>query len=130
MLPIIIAARVGIKSRRIAILTQLDLGLHEQIQMVANAACIVSSQQFSKLASYLFLVIRTYFIFKLLIFFRSILFTFYCTIGPHLSALKLETNHLYKSLVAVKYVQSTRHLKGIRIQIGPFIGFLNYLATY
>ena len=56
MLPIIIAAKVGIKSCRFAIecvsfvrawmllATQLELCLHEQTQIVASAACRVGSQ--------------------------------------------------------------------------------------
>ena len=58
MLPIIIAAKVGIKSCRIAtecvsfvhawmqLANQLELCLHEQTQIVASAACRVGSQEF------------------------------------------------------------------------------------
>ena len=56
-LPIIIAAKVGIKSCRFAgecvficaymdVTTQLELCFHEQTQIVANAACRVGSYQF------------------------------------------------------------------------------------
>ena len=77
MLPIIIAAKVGIKSCRFAtecvsfvhvymdvtIANQLELCLHEQTQIVASAACRVGSQEFHSwiaslpLVSLLFIVI-------------------------------------------------------------------------
>ena len=58
MLPIIIAAKVGIKYCRFAtecvsfvhvcmqLANQLELGLHERTQIVASAACRVGSQEF------------------------------------------------------------------------------------
>ena len=58
MLPIIIAAKVGIKSCRFATecvsfvhvwmqpANQLELCLHEQTQIVASAACTVGCQEF------------------------------------------------------------------------------------
>ena len=58
MLPIIIAAKVGIKSCRFALecvsfvhswvllANQLELCLNEQTQVVASAACRVGSQEF------------------------------------------------------------------------------------
>ena len=102
VLPIIIAAKVGIKSCRYAtecvlfvhvwmqLANQLELCLHEQTQIVASAACRVGSQEFHSwiaslpLVSLLFIVIPTPF----LNLFISCLFTFYCTIE---SALKLVT---------------------------------------
>ena len=51
MLPIIIAAKVRIKSCRLAIecvfiCTCMDVTLHEHTQIVARVACRVGSQQF------------------------------------------------------------------------------------
>ena len=52
------------------------------------------------LVSLLFIAILTPFlIFKFL--FISSLLTFYCRIGPHLSALKLETSRLYNLIMHV-----------------------------
>ena len=99
VLPIIIAAKVGIKSCRFAtecvsfvyvwmqLANQLELCLHKQTQIVASAACRVGSQEFHSgiaslpLVSLLFIVIPTPF----LNFFNfiSCLFTFYCTIEAH-----------------------------------------------
>ena len=77
VLPIIIAAKVGIKSCRFAIecvsfvyvwmqlANQLELCLHKQTQIVASAACRVGSQEFHSwiaslpLVSLLFIVIPT-----------------------------------------------------------------------
>ena len=114
MLPIIIAAKAGIKSCRLTIecvlwvhtsmwlATQLEMCLHEQTQVVASAACRVGNQQFHSyvdiasllLVSLLYIVIPT-------ILFISSMFTFYCTMGPPLSALKLETLRLYNLIVHV-----------------------------
>ena len=80
VLPIIIAAKVGIKSSRFAtecvsfvhvwmqLDNQLELCLHEQTQIVASAACRVGSQEFHSwiaslpLVSLLFIVISTSFL--------------------------------------------------------------------
>ena len=81
MLPINIAAKVGIKSCRFAtecvsfvhvwmqLPNQLELCLHEQTQIVASAACRVGSQEFHSysiasllLVSLLFIVIPTPFL--------------------------------------------------------------------
>ena len=80
VLPIIIAAKVGIKSCRFAteyfsfvhvwmqLANQLELCLHEQTQIVASAACRVGSQEFHSwiaslpLVSLLFIVIPTPFL--------------------------------------------------------------------
>ena len=84
MLPIIIAAKVGIKSCRFAtecvsfvhvwmqLANQLELCLHEQTQIVASVSCRVGRQEFHSwiasllLVSLLFIVIPTPFLsFKL-----------------------------------------------------------------
>ena len=80
VLPIIIAAKVGIKSCRFAtecvsfvhvwmqLANQLELCLHEQTQIVTSAACRVGSQEFHSwiaslpLVSLLFIVIPTPFL--------------------------------------------------------------------
>ena len=79
MLPIIIAAKVGIKSCRFAtecvsfvhvwmhLANQLELCLHEQTQIVASAACRVGQEFHSWIASLplvslLFIVILTLFL--------------------------------------------------------------------
>ena len=80
VLPIIIGAKVGIKSCRFAtecvsfmhvwmqLANQLELCLHEQTQIVASAACRVGSQEFHSwiaslpLVSLLFIVIPTSFL--------------------------------------------------------------------
>ena len=102
MLPIIIAAKLGIKSCIFAtecvsfvhvwmqLANQLELCLHEQTQIVASAACRVGSQEFHSwiasllLVSLLIIVIPTPF----LNFYLFLVCLLYCTIG---SALKLET---------------------------------------
>ena len=82
-------AKVGIKSCRFArecfiyayidVPTQMELCLHDQLDSYGLL-----------LVSILFIVIPTPFLnFKFL--FISSLFTFYCTIEPHLSALRLKT---------------------------------------
>ena len=112
MLPIIIAAKVGIKFCRYAtecvsfvhvwmyLANQLELCLHEQTQIVASAACRADRQEFHSwiaslpFVSLLFIVIPTPFlIFKFL--FISCLFTFYCTIG---SALKILVGNMLPNL--------------------------------
>ena len=98
VLPIIIAAKVGIKSCRFAtecvsfvhvwmqLANQLELCLHEQTQIVASAACRVGSQEFHSwiaslpLVSLLFIVIPAPF---LNFYSYLVLFTFYCTIEAH-----------------------------------------------
>ena len=80
VLPIIIAAKVGIKSCKFAtecvsfvhvwmqLANQLELCLHEQTQIVASAACRVGSQEFHSwiaswpLVSLNFIVIPTLFL--------------------------------------------------------------------
>ena len=80
VLPIIITAKVGIKSCRFAtecvpfvhvwmqLANQLELRLREQIQIVASVACKVGSQEFHSriaslpLVSLLFIVIPTSFL--------------------------------------------------------------------
>ena len=84
-LPIIIAAKVGIKSCRFAtecvsfvhvwmqLANQLELCLHEQTQIVASAACRVGSQEFHSWIASLPLVsllfIDSYSLFKFLKFY-------------------------------------------------------------
>ena len=85
VLPIIIAAKVGIKSCRFAtecvlfvhvwmqLANQLELCLHEQTQIVASAACRVGSQEFHSWIASLPLVsllfIDPYSLFKFLKFY-------------------------------------------------------------
>ena len=97
VLPIIIAAKVGIKSCRFAtecvsfvyvwmqLANQLELCLHKQTQIVASVACRVGSQEFHSwiaslpLVSLLFIVIPTPFLNFIYILFVY----FYCTIEAH-----------------------------------------------
>ena len=110
VLPIIIAAKVGIKSCRYAtecvsfvhvwmqLANQLELCLREQTQIVASAACRVGSQEFHSwiaslpLVSLLFIVIPTPFLNFIYILF--VYFLLYNRSSLILSALRLETLRL------------------------------------
>ena len=113
VLPIIIAAKVGIKSCRFAtecvsfvhvwmqLANQLELCLHQQTQIVASAACRVGSQEFHSwiaslpLVSLLFIVIPTPFLnFLNFIYFLSVYFLLYNRSSLILCALRLEILHL------------------------------------
>ena len=119
VLPIIIAAKVGIKSCRFAtecvsfvhvwmqLANQLELCLHEQTQIVASAACRVGSQEFHSwiaslpLVSLLFIVIPTPFLNFICILF--VYFLLYNRSSLILSALRLETSRLCNLVMRVPH---------------------------
>ena len=76
----------------INVTTQLELCLHEQTHLVANAACRVSSQLLLIYSQLLTFYCKFPVPFQFL--FISILFTFCCTTKSDISAMRLETQFL------------------------------------